>query len=198
MDDHQPLLTPDEATQQLIEAVTADLEAKLTYVVGDASKPVQPEATGPILIPHVCNDVQAWGAGFTRALENRFPGVGALFCEKPRKLGDLHVLEVGDNPKFKGDTVFLVNMVAQHSLVSVQNPHPLDYQALAECMKKVSAVATGLAGEPGVFPPTIHCPRFGSGLAGGDWNKIEAAILGIWVKAGIDVYVYDLPPRTRA
>ncbi len=192
MDEPQPPLSHDEAAQQLIEGVSADLASKLTYLIGDATNPIHPEATGPIMIAHVCNDVQAWGAGFTSALERRFPGVGALFCQRPRPLGEVHVLEVSDNKKFRGENVFLMNMVAQHSLISAQNPQPLDYAALAECMKKVAAIATGLGNEPNVFPPTIHCPRFGCGLAGGKWEMVEAGIAALWVRAGIDVYVYDL------
>ena len=34
----------------------------------------------------------------------------------------------------------------------------------------------------------ICCPKFGSGLAGGEWNVIENMILEIW--KDIPVYVY--------
>jgi len=176
-------------SDELIAAVAADLDAKLVYLVGDATKPIKPEASGPILICHVSNDVRAWGAGFTAALDRAYPGIGALFSGEPRKLGDVHVVEVGG---LETGPLFVVNMVAQHGLVGPGNPHPLDYGALAECMRKVAGIALGLSNEPGVFPATIHCPRFGSGLAGGKWETIEAGIKTVWVKSGIDVYVYDL------
>lgn len=37
--------------------------------------------------------------------------------------------------------------------------------------------------------------RFGAGLAGGDWKRIEHLIMAHWVLAGIDVTIYDLPAR---
>ena len=37
----------------------------------------------------------------------------------------------------------------------------------------------------------IHCPRFGAGLAGGQWPFIESLILEQWCDHGIEVFVYD-------
>jgi hypothetical protein len=39
----------------------------------------------------------------------------------------------------------------------------------------------------------IHCPQFGSGLAGGDWNTILLLILELWVDKlpNTDTYVYE-------
>jgi hypothetical protein len=40
---------------------------------------------------------------------------------------------------------------------------------------------------------TVHMPRIGSGLAGGDWNRIESIVnetLGF-----IEITVYDLPVK---
>lgn len=36
----------------------------------------------------------------------------------------------------------------------------------------------------------IHCPKFGCGLAGGKWERVEEMIKVIW--SGWDVYVYEL------
>ena len=36
----------------------------------------------------------------------------------------------------------------------------------------------------------IHAPKFGSGLAGGNWNFISCLIEDIW--DGIPVFIYDL------
>ena len=37
----------------------------------------------------------------------------------------------------------------------------------------------------------IACPMFGAGLAGGDWNTIEAMIKNTW--GDVDTTVYYLP-----
>jgi hypothetical protein len=40
---------------------------------------------------------------------------------------------------------------------------------------------------------TIHCPMFGSKLAGGDWLFVEKLIEDCWLRAGIPVFVHYLP-----
>jgi hypothetical protein len=42
--------------------------------------------------------------------------------------------------------------------------------------------------------PSIHMPRIGCGLGGGDWSVVEEAILATLVDIyGLSVTVYDLP-----
>ena len=36
----------------------------------------------------------------------------------------------------------------------------------------------------------IHCPKFGSGLAGGNWHFIENLIEDIWTAYFVTVYNY--------
>ena len=38
----------------------------------------------------------------------------------------------------------------------------------------------------------IHAPKFGSGLARGDWDVIEALIVEAWDNEGIPVTIYEL------
>lgn len=38
---------------------------------------------------------------------------------------------------------------------------------------------------------TIHMPRIGCGLAGGDWNIVEQIIKDEFINKGIEAYVYD-------
>jgi hypothetical protein len=40
----------------------------------------------------------------------------------------------------------------------------------------------------------IHCPKFGSGLAGGNWAFIEDLIEDIWGKYSVTVYN---PPKNK-
>jgi hypothetical protein len=37
----------------------------------------------------------------------------------------------------------------------------------------------------------IHCPKFGSGLAGGNWDFISNLIEDIWSKYHVTVYNYN-------
>jgi len=42
------------------------------------------------------------------------------------------------------------------------------------------------------YKASVHGPRFGAGLAKGDWNTIEQLIIENLCKKDIDVYIYDL------
>ena len=75
-------------------------------------------------------------------------------------------------------------MVAQHGYVSRANPVAIRYDALAQCLSK-------LAGR--IEQATIiHMPRIGSGLVGGNWERIEPLLEELPAMAGFDVRVYDL------
>jgi hypothetical protein len=37
----------------------------------------------------------------------------------------------------------------------------------------------------------IHCPKFGSGIAGGNWNFISDLIQDIWGSYDVFVYTYN-------
>ena len=38
---------------------------------------------------------------------------------------------------------------------------------------------------------SVHMPRIGCGLAGGEWSQIEPLIDKTLIAAGVNVYVYD-------
>ncbi len=163
--------------------------AKLHYLIGDATEPIQ--KTGIRYIIHVVNDIGAWGAGFVVPLGRKYPEARKVYLEfirdqKPGENIEVWVEGYGPNDDL---TTVVIHMIAQRGLISRDNPHPLDYQALEKCLNQVKeAVLCQVETEK-----AIHCPRFGSGLAGGDWKKIEKMIQEILVGNGINVYVYDLP-----
>lgn len=134
-----------------------------------------------VLIPHVCNDIGSMGSGFVVPLNEKWPIVRNTFRAKYRQcvdcfLGDNQYIDVEKN-------VVVVNMIAQHGVMSWYNKQPLHYGALHECM-------TRLVQDFDRVPVEIHCPKFGSVLAGGDWNIIEVMIKDIW--KNIETTVYEL------
>ena len=157
----------------------------LYYVRGDATRPgdfpgCNLNLEAPVIIAHVCNDVGLWGAGFSGALSHTYPVIETLFAGRPRPLGHVQF----SNMPIPRHTM-VANMVAQHKVCETgQRRPPIRYAALAACMHEVAQTAQNLRA-------TIHAPRFGAGLAGGDWKTIEAMILEVWVERGIDVFVYD-------
>jgi len=172
-------------------------EGTLTSVVGDATKPAQIGHV-PIVIPHCCNDRGLWGAGFVIALNNAFGELPMTSYQRWHKAGKWSdKKEKGilvPSPKFELGAVQFVktthqiaiaNMIGQHG---VRGDHPtrppIRYGALSTAMQAVAKFAKS-------FKAQIHCPMFGSDLAGGDWKVILQLIEEHWLDNGIDVTVYE-------
>lgn len=80
---------------------------------------------------------------------------------------------------------YVVNMVAQHDIVAdTAGVPPIRYDALKLCLEKLADEAT-------VLNASVHMPKIGAGLAGGDWTKIEALINETLVARGIAVTIYE-------
>ena len=131
---------------------------KLNYVTGDATCP---EGEGPKIIVHVCNDVGAWGAGFVLALSAKWEAPEREYrALSTYILGDIQLVAVEED-------VHVANMIGQHDIRKDEDGFaPIRYSAIAAGLRKVNLMA-------GAMRATLHCPMFGSGLAGGDWNTIE-------------------------
>ena len=84
-------------------------------------------------------------------------------------------------------------MIGQDGTVSEDNPKPVRYRALANCMAEVVDYINMIKSQTD-NPVVIHTPKFGSDLAGGDFRFILELIKEIWVNAGIDVVVYEFEP----
>lgn len=157
----------------------------VTYVKGDATKP---QGDGPKIIAHVCNDIGGWGAGFVLALNKMSPKPQQAYRTtfKYRRtpflpLGTMEMVNV-ENGK-----LYVANMVAQHGTVSQLNPKPISYIALEASLKQVAEWIDDW--EP---TATVHMPRIGCGLAGGNWDVVESIINRTLTLRDIDVTVYDL------
>lgn len=158
----------------------------IQYIEGDLFNHLDSFSTEKYnLIPHVVNDIGAWGAGFVVPLGKRFPvaknNYSTLFNHSTplAKLGDVQFVKVENSPE-----IVVCNMFAQHKVGGVR---PLRYNALAACMDKVGTYVA----DPETL--AIHAPLFGAGLAGGNWEFIEKLIEDAWLQRGIDVTVYYLP-----
>jgi O-acetyl-ADP-ribose deacetylase (regulator of RNase III) len=155
------------------------------YLKGDAT---QPTVKGVKIIAHICNDMGAWGAGFVLALSKRWlqPELSyRRIRQADRKLGIVQLVNVGADAD--GKVIYVANMIAQHGVRpeiedNVPVP-PIRYDALATCLSKLRDDAIQ-------YEATIHMPRIGCGLAGGDWTMVEKIINDSL--PDIDMYVYDL------
>lgn len=118
------------------------------------------------IIAHVVNDIGAFGAGFSGALERAYPGTRLAYWDNIRQhqhtLGAVFVTKTGSR------NVYVAHLVAQHGVRGKDNPVPIKYHALKMCLQELSTRVTGY--------DVIQMPKIGSGLAGGDWSKIEPMI----------------------
>ncbi len=160
---------------------------KICYVVGDATKPFDTGHAERFIV-HVCNDVGAWGAGFTRSLSLLSPKPEVSYRDaikqtKPHSLGVVSVAKI--NP-----SLFVANMIAQRGLPSRARRVVIDYAALERCLVALTKIAFD-------WDVSVHMPRIGCGLAGGDWHTVEAIIERTLCASGVPAYVYDLPRSER-
>lgn len=151
--------------------------AMITYLKGDATVP---QAKGPKVIAHVCNDRGGWGKGFVLAISARWSEPEADYRAWANRgpdfrLGETRLVQV------KPDT-WVANMIAQWGYKTGSKGPPIRYEALLRCFQQLAPQAVARKA-------SIHMPRIGIGLAGGTWSRIEPLIVG--ALANLSVYVYD-------
>lgn len=144
-----------------------------------------------VIIPHVCNNANAFGAGFAGQVAVEYPVVKANFhlLANKAKLGSVQFVEVAKEPLYKHQIIF-ANMIAQNKTISNKNPRPLNYGALVYCMSQVRSQIKEYEKKTDSAKIEIHAPKFGCGLAGGNWSFISDLINDIW--ADIPVFIYVL------
>jgi O-acetyl-ADP-ribose deacetylase (regulator of RNase III) len=148
---------------------------------GDATSP---QATGPKIIAHVCNDVGGWGRGFVVAISRRWPEPEREYrqwhrrrAENDFQLGAVQLVPVQRD-------IWVANMVGQHGIKRSSSGPPIRYDAMDRCLH-------ALAGHAMRLGASVHMPRIGTGLAGGKWEQIEPLIDAALIQRGVDVTVYD-------
>ncbi|MEV8534445.1 macro domain-containing protein [Streptomyces sp. NPDC051211] len=153
----------------------------LRVIAGDATSP---QAKGPKVIAHVCNDLGGWGKGFVLAVSRRWPQPEAEFRAWHRArakndfgLGAVQLVQVRPD-------VWVANMVGQRGMRTGSGGPPIRYDALERCLG-------ALAGHAEAQGASVHMPRIGCGLAGGKWSRVEPLITEALCARGIEVTVYD-------
>lgn len=146
-------------------------------------------AGSSVIIPHVCNNINLFGAGFAGYISNRYPIVKENFhlLGSKSKLGNVQYISVEKNNEYHHELV-IANMIAQNSIIGHNNQRPLNYEYLVKCMINVRNF---ILDHQNKYQNSveIHCPKFGSGLAGGNWNFIQNLIEDIWASNNVFVYI---------
>jgi len=147
-----------------------------------------------VIIPHVCNNVDMFGAGFASAISDKFPIVKMNYHMLGKKFlrdnfGYCQIIVVYENPKTK-NTLYVANMISQNGIVSSNNPRPINYFALTKSMNLISNFIKNKTQNTigHIEKIDIHCPKFGSGLAGGNWYFISDLIEDMWRDFSVTVH----------
>ena len=132
----------------------------IARLIGDATAP---QGDGIKIIVHVCNDIGAWGRGFVLALSKRWPEVERRYRvwhrgEGPSQfgLGEVQFVQVNSD-------TWVANLVGQKDIKTRQGIPPIRYDALRKGLRRIAEEAKRMTA-------SIHMPRIGCGLAGGNWD----------------------------
>jgi len=146
---------------------------------------LEPRGEGPRVIAQIVNDKgRAWGGGFSQAARDKYPSAHDQFrrwAEEGRgnlSLGKLHLAEL------KGGLA-IASLVAQHGYGPSPVPR-IRYSALGAALSRLSKLAAERRA-------SVHMPRIGTGLAGGNWSVIRQMVDDSLAAKGIRVTVYSLP-----
>jgi hypothetical protein len=151
----------------------------IKYVKGDLFNNLE-KVNELVIVPHCCNTVFAWGAGFVVPLGKHYPIARTVY--KSAK-----TLELGTNQYVETLNLMIVNMIAQEGVGWKNGVPPIRYEALKMCMEDIVKKTKTISKK---F--TIVAPMFGSQLAGGSWDKIETMINDIWISENIPVQIHYL------
>jgi O-acetyl-ADP-ribose deacetylase (regulator of RNase III) len=162
----------------------------IQYLNGDASYP-SAFADENIVLAHVCNDVGGWGRGFVLSISKRWKEPERQYRAwyngnhqvNKFRLGSVQFVEVERG-------WYVANMIAQHGLNTSGSQPPIRYDALRECLREVQHKAQAIGA-------SVHMPKIGCGLAGGDWGVVETIIRDELLSRGIKVVVYLLPGKNK-
>jgi O-acetyl-ADP-ribose deacetylase (regulator of RNase III) len=154
---------------------------RINYITGDAC---YPDGPGVKIIAHICNDLGYWGKGFVLAISKRWPEAESAYRSWAKKgvpgfgLGGVTFVPVEEN-------IVIANIIGQHGIGrDYHGVPPIRYEALESGLRMVAMKARA-------EKASVHMPRIGTGLAGGEWIQIEPIIIRTLIQEGVSVTVYD-------
>jgi len=170
----------------------------ITYIQGDVTQPV---GEGPKVVAHIVNDQGKWGRGVVVAIGRRWPEAREAYHDwygrEKRgehnagfQLGRVGFMRV--RPSSQDGGIVVANMVAQRGIRNLGEPRAVSYDALEECLSYLGSCCSPHGGDGS----SVHMPKIGCGLGGGDWEAVEGIIKATLVKRyNVPVYVYSLVPQ---
>ena len=161
--------------------------AEITYVTGDATAP---EGDGLKVIVHCCNNLGVWGAGVVMALSRKWERPEAEYKAWANKYGEKFRRMLGSMLLVPvEEDIIVANLVGQEGVgKSHDGTPPVRYEAIFKGLTPLQTFRDEKQAEI-----SVHMPRMGCGLAGGEWHRIEEILAVTLNEHDIPVTVYDLP-----
>lgn len=155
----------------------------IDYVWGDATFP---NGRGNKIILSISNSSGGWGRGFVLAISKRWKAPEAAYREWFKLKNESFAEFVLGAVRFVKvePEIEVAIMLAQDGYSKPGKP-AVNYIAVRECLKEVYQRAKKIGA-------SIHGPKIGAGLSGGDWNIISEIIKKELCDKGIDVTIYEL------
>ena len=153
----------------------------IEYRKGDATSPLK---SGNKIIVHVCNDIGGWGRGFVMAISKKWKKPEEYFrnwysSKENFALGEVQLVKVEED-------IWIANLIGQHDIKADRNGiPPIRYDAISKGLNKIAGMTIQ-------FKATVHMPRIGCGLAGGNWEEMKKIVMKELIDKGVSVTVYDL------
>lgn len=149
------------------------------------------------VIAHGCNSFCTMGSGLAPQMAKAF-GADKFPLEGPQYRGDINKLGQIDYKGFKlvdgeaypsfiqdDSDFYVVNAYSQYNYGSYRkggSSKPIDYEALALCLRKMNKVFAG---------KHIGLPLIGAGLAGGDWDTIKLMMINELTDCELTIVHFD-------
>ena len=127
-----------------------------------------------IIIAHGCNSMGVMGSGVARVIKAKYPEAYACYRrryeEEGLNIGDV-ILAPCENGKI------IANCITQKYYGREKGHIYLDYAALRHCIVILNDFAKSVKKVQLLESLIVAMPMIGSGLAGGNWNKISKILL---------------------
>jgi hypothetical protein len=168
--------------------------SKITFVTGDVLRPQRLSNDGWCLIAQVVNNVGAFGAGLAAQTAKQYPEIKKHYRSwvgsSTFKLGAVELCLLDrEKPFDKSRKLAFALLCAQDGLPGNDNPQPIRYSMLAECIRKLGYFAKEL-------PAEVHMPRLGCGLGRANWSLVQPFVEA-FIPIEVPVFVYDLPGKVK-
>jgi len=110
------------------------------------------------IICHGCNNIGRWGAGFSGVLSSHYPDAEKEYRQlKQYNIGSVHFVDCKET--------IIGNIITQKGIRSPLNVTPFDITSFQQGFKACQEY--GQANKL-----SIHMPKIGAGLGGGNWDEI--------------------------